>query len=163
MLEEGNRNCGCNNNNPIEYNPYYINCNYGPKGINAAFGYNTMPKTNSMPNCNCMMNNQDYNYMPNNVNCGCQMNMEKSCEEKKEEREELLKKIKCLNFAIIELGLYLDTHVNDTKALCLYREYTNQLKNLKNEYQKIYGPLSIYFPCKKWRWIEEPWPWEGEN
>ena len=38
-----------------------------------------------------------------------------------------------------------------------------KLKDLKDKYQKVYGPLSIYYPCNKWRWLEEPWPWEGGN
>ena len=51
----------------------------------------------------------------------------------------------------------------DQKALCLHREYTKQLKDLKDKYQKMYGPLTIYYPCNKWRWLEEPWPWERGN
>ena len=78
-------------------------------------------------------------------------------------RQEMSDQIKCLNFAIIELGLYLDTHPEDQKALCLHREYTKQLKDLKDKYQKMYGPLTIYYPCNKWRWLEEPWPWERGN
>ena len=76
-------------------------------------------------------------------------------------REEMITKIKELNFAVIEVALYLDTHPDDEKALCLHRRYTKELKELKDKYQKVYGPLSIYFPCNKWRWLEEPWPWEG--
>ena len=38
-----------------------------------------------------------------------------------------------------------------------------ELKDLKDKYQKVYGPLSIYYPCNKWRWLEEPWPWERGN
>ncbi len=78
-------------------------------------------------------------------------------------RRDLLMKIRELNFAIIELGLYLDTHPEDQRAICLHREYTRQLKELKDKYQKVYGPLTIYFPCNKWRWLEEPWPWKGGN
>ena len=78
-------------------------------------------------------------------------------------REEMLHQIKCYNFAIIELALYLDTHPNDEKALCLHNSYSKTLKELKDKYQKVYGPLSIYYPCNKWRWLEEPWPWEGGN
>lgn len=78
------------------------------------------------------------------------------------QQQEILEQIKCLNFAIRELGLYLDTHPDDAKALCLHNNYCNQLKNLEDIYQKNYGPLSIYCPCNMWRWIEEPWPWEGE-
>lgn len=76
------------------------------------------------------------------------------------EMEQMLMKIKELNFAVIELGLYLDTHPEDQRALCLHRKYVKELKDLKDKYQKVYGPLSIYYPCNKWRWLEEPWPWE---
>lgn len=77
------------------------------------------------------------------------------------DRREMLENIRCLNFAIVELALYLDNHPEDQRALCLYREYAKRFKELTDKYQKIYGPLSIYFPCNKWRWLEEPWPWEG--
>lgn len=72
-------------------------------------------------------------------------------------RKEMMMKIKELNFAIIELALYLDTHPEDEKALCMHREYCKELKDIKDKYQKVYGPLSIYYPCNKWRWLEEPW------
>lgn len=77
-------------------------------------------------------------------------------------REELLEQLKCYRFAIIELGLYLDTHPDDEKALYLHNEYAKRFKVLEDQYQRMYGPLSIMFPCRKWRWLEEPWPWEGE-
>ena len=80
-----------------------------------------------------------------------------SCHDEDTTREELLKKIKCYNFAIIELGLYLDTHPNDRRAIMLHSSYCRTLKDLKDKYQKVYGPLSIYCPCNKWRWLEEPW------
>ena len=78
-------------------------------------------------------------------------------------REEMLEQIKCYNFAVIELALYLDTHPDDEKALCLHNKYAKELRMLEDKYQKVYGPLSIKFPCNKWRWLEEPWPWEGGN
>ena len=77
--------------------------------------------------------------------------------ERDEVREEMIMKIRSLDFAIVELGLYLDTHPDDQRALCMHREYARQLKDLKDKYQKIYGPLSIFYPCNKWRWLEEPW------
>lgn len=76
---------------------------------------------------------------------------------------EMMKKIQEYNFSVIELVLYLDTHPTDLKALNLHKEYTKSLKELKDKYQKVYGPLTIYYPCNKWRWIEEPWPWEGSD
>lgn len=78
-------------------------------------------------------------------------------------RDEMMKQIKCYQFAIIELALYLDTHPDDSKALCLHRKYSREWKDLTDKYQKVYGPLTINFPCNKWRWLEEPWPWERGN
>ena len=78
-------------------------------------------------------------------------------------REEMLSTLKSLKFSIIELGLYLDPHHDDEKAICLHKEYCNKYRKLADQYQKIYGPLTIMFPCNKWRWLEEPWPWERGN
>lgn len=74
----------------------------------------------------------------------------------------MLDEIRELDFAITDLGLYLDTHSEDEKALCLFKKYCRECRELNDKYQKVYGPLSIYYPCNKWRWLEEPWPWEGE-
>ena len=109
------------------------NCEYEPTGINAQFGYNTHK----------MMNNT-----------GC------SCNERDELGEKMLSEIRCLKFAITDLGEYLNTHPDDEKALCLHREYCNQLRDLSDKNQRVYGPLSIYCPCNSWRWLENPWPWE---
>ena len=114
--------------------------------------------------CNCenidninMQVNMDMNYNDMNMNynpCGCNNDKDMT-------RKEMLKKIKCLRFAVIELALYLDTHPDDTKALCLHNKYSKELKEVCDKYQKVYGPLTIEYPCNKWRWLEEPWPWEG--
>ena len=118
-------------------------------------------------NCPCNNNKQS--------NCPCNKNVKKECpcnriesyvdnmndKCKDDTRRELINKIKCYEFAVIELALYLDTHPEDEKALCLHRKYAKELKELKDKYQKVYGPLTINFPCNKWRWIEEPWPWVG--
>ena len=87
--------------------------------------------------------------------------MGENCPNNQYTRKELLMMIKEYTFAIIELGLYLDTHVDDRRAICLHRKYAKELKELRDMYQKIYGPLTIDYPCNKWRWIEEPWPWDN--
>lgn len=101
-------------------------------------------------NCNCNCNN-----------CECNMpceNNDMSCECKQDLREEMMMQLRAYKFSIIELALYLDTHPDDEKALCLHREYAKKAKELSDKYQKMFGPLTIYYPCKKWRWLEEPWP-----
>lgn len=77
-------------------------------------------------NCNCMCNMNSMN-MSSNDDC-------------RPTREEMLQNIKCLNFAIIELGLYLDTHTDDERALCLHRKYCKEYRELTDKYQKVYGP-----------------------
>ena len=86
-----------------------------------------------------------------NENCNC------------DTRRDMLEKIRCLDFAITELALYLDTHPTDEKVLCLHRKYCKECKECKDKYQKVFGPLTIQYPCNKWRWLEEPWPWERGN
>ena len=111
-------------------------------------------------NCGCG-NNSEEQTMPLNYDngCGCEMERTVDCEE----RREMINQIRSYNFAIIELALYLDTHPEDQRALCLHRKYAKELKELEDKYQKVYGPLTINYPCNKWRWLEEPWPWERGN
>ena len=76
------------------------------------------------------------------------------------DRKEMLMQIKEYSFALDELNLYLDTHPDDAQALCLHNSYSRTLRDLETQYQKVYGPLTANYPCNKWRWLEEPWPWE---
>lgn len=107
--------------------------------------------------CDCGCNNsQNDNCMDTTSNtCPCSKKPERKID--CEERREMMQQIRCLDFAINDLALYLDTHPEDEKALCLHRKYCKEVKELKNQYQKVYGPLTINFPCNKWRWLEEPW------
>ena len=111
----------------------------------------------NMANSYNMTNNSNFMNSSNDNSCGCQQERTVDCCEK----EEMLQQIRAYDFAINELALYLDTHPEDEKALCLHRKYAREAKHLKDKYQKVYGPLTINFPCNKWRWLEEPWPWEG--
>ena len=94
-----------------------------------------------------------------NCECECEESNTVDCDV----RREMINKIRCLEFAINELALYLDTHPEDQRALCLHNKYCKELKDLKDKYQRVYGPLTINYPCNKWRWLEMPWPWERGN
>ena len=112
------------------------------------------------------MQNLNMNSCMDKCKCNCKFQFEPlMCTENEDDmtKEEMAKKLKCYRFAIIELGLYLDTHPDDKKAICLHKEYANKFKDLEDKYQKMYGPLSIMYPCNKWRWLEQPWPWERGN
>ena len=114
-------------------------------------------------NCGCGCGNDlDEISMPLNMNnngCGCEPERTVDCDA----RREMINQIRAYDFAINELALYLDTHPDDQRALCLHKKYCKEVKELKDKYQKVYGPLTINYPCNKWRWLEEPWPWERGN
>lgn len=77
-------------------------------------------------------------------------------------RDELLYKIQIYNFAIRDLGLYLDLHPNEVNMINLYHEYDKELTKLKNQYEREYSPLDInsVTSANKWTWINNPWPWD---
>lgn len=77
-------------------------------------------------------------------------------------RVELLRKISALDFYIIDLGLYLNTHPCDKEAIALYNEHVEQANKLKKEYTELYGMLLSNNSASKcpWQWIENPWPWQ---
>lgn len=50
--------------------------------------------------------------------------------------------LQTLAFAINELGLYLDTHRDDTEALQMYRAYQKMYEEGKARYEKEYGPMN---------------------
>lgn len=78
-------------------------------------------------------------------------------------KEELMQKLMAYKFAINDLSLFLDTHTNDDKALKLHNEYVSKFKDIKNEYEENYGPLSIETDVSNWQdWVCDNWPWETE-
>lgn len=79
-------------------------------------------------------------------------------------KSELLKKIQSYKFAAYDMLLFLDTHPQDKSAFEMYSELVLNTKKCIEEYEVLYGPLTIQsaadFDC--FRWIDSPWPWEKE-
>ncbi len=81
-------------------------------------------------------------------------------------REMLLDRIRAIEFAALELNLYLNSHPNDRRALMEFNNYAKELMALKNEYERNYGPLLNFgfsdsqYP---WQWVNDPWPWENPH
>lgn len=75
----------------------------------------------------------------------------------------LLRQIMELQFTAIELNLFLDTHPCDSDALRDIGRVNEKLSGLIDDYERQCGPLFPFSPLydqERWRWIEEPWPWE---
>lgn len=76
-----------------------------------------------------------------------------------------LTELMALHFAIVELGLYLDTHRNDREAFALFTNYVKLYEDGKRRYEKQYGPLHqmAVAGMDNYDWLKEPWPWEYEG
>jgi spore coat protein JB len=74
---------------------------------------------------------------------------------------ELLKEIMAVDFVVYELGLFLDTHPNDRRALEDHNNFARRSHQLKAVYEEKYGPLRIdSISGYPYQYINEPWPWE---
>ena len=72
-----------------------------------------------------------------------------------------LSELMALEFAIKELGLYLDTHANDQEVLDLYWSYVRMAQEGREKYEAMYGPLTQTTITEGgYRWLDDPWPWE---
>ncbi|MBQ9979581.1 MAG: spore coat protein CotJB [Oscillospiraceae bacterium] len=74
-----------------------------------------------------------------------------------------LMELMALDFAVLDLGLYLDTHKDDAEAFALYKEYVRLLKEGKEKYIKLYGPIRQTDAAEfdSFNWLDDPWPWNA--
>lgn len=80
------------------------------------------------------------------------------------ERDRLLRRIATIDFAIVELHLYMDTHPNAENINSKLREYEEKSTILRKEYEEKYGPLiPNNIDGNQWAWISNPWPWDNDE
>ncbi|NRR20271.1 spore coat protein CotJB [Brevibacillus sp. MS2.2] len=75
----------------------------------------------------------------------------------------LLEQLQAIDFVLVELSLYLDTHPTDQNALQQFNDLTEQRWVLANEYENLYGPLQNLgrsYSGYPWQWNDDPWPWQ---
>ena len=58
-------------------------------------------------------------------------------------KEKLLYDIGVVSFVVVDLGLYLDTHPTDCKAMEYYNHYNHIRKQLMKEFSEKYYPLTM--------------------
>lgn len=73
-----------------------------------------------------------------------------------------LVQIQELGFALKELGLYLDTHSEDTEAVALFNRYAEQYEDAITQYQQSGASLTQLQSAMggTYEWLQGPWPWE---
>ena len=73
-----------------------------------------------------------------------------------------LNQLRALDFVIQELGLYLDTHPNDSEAFALFQNYVELEKAARESYVEQHGPLTQNDAAlnSTYTWGNGPWPWQ---
>ena len=78
----------------------------------------------------------------------------------------LMNNIRMLQFAAIELNLYLDNFPENKEATKKYKEISPKLDELINDYEVKYGPIRNFgdaYVEDPIAWTESPWPWEKQR
>lgn len=148
--------------------------------------------TESMPACNNNWNNQmnwnqrdgwnmrERNYDKNNDNwyrrdkcednwkdkdkCEDNWSDKDKCDYNDNSKEDLKRRLSELQFAAIDLNLFLDTHPCDKEALEMFKKITKTIESVKMDYVRKYGPLKAGDSADdvpfQWASGEFKWPWE---
>lgn len=78
-------------------------------------------------------------------------------------REQMLRDIGVVDFVLVELMEYLDTHPLDREAMEYFNHYAVIKNKMTKEFSQKYFPLTkdLAESNKEWRWGSAPLPWEG--
>jgi spore coat protein JB len=76
-----------------------------------------------------------------------------------------LVELQALEFVVLELGIYLDTHPDDTEAFELFKQYAAMERAAKADYEERFGPLtkSAAATGDSYTWLKSPWPWHDQQ
>ena len=72
-----------------------------------------------------------------------------------------LAELQALEFVVLELNLYLDTHRDDTEAFALFKQFSAMEKAARAAYESKYGPITkeTAAAADSYQWLCDPWPW----
>jgi spore coat protein JB len=75
----------------------------------------------------------------------------------------LLEELQSIDFVLVELTLYLDTHPLDVQAVQQFNHYAQKRQQVAAQYEARYGPLlqfGLSYSRQPWDWADSPWPWQ---
>lgn len=74
-----------------------------------------------------------------------------------------LEELQQLDFALVELNLYLDTHPGDLQALQQFNQLAQRRQQSAQQFEMQFGPLMQFghsYSRYPWQWNDTPWPWQ---
>ena len=75
----------------------------------------------------------------------------------------LIKKLRKIDFAIVDTVLYLDAYPHCKAALEYYKKLVAEREELSKKLSELGNPMSCMANLGDgWDWIKSPWPWEYE-
>lgn len=76
-------------------------------------------------------------------------------------REKALIRLSSIQFAMWEMRMYLDTHLENTEAQKLYEKYKAQFEKEKADFEEKFGPITLSSTNSD-EWLKDPWPWDNQ-
>lgn len=76
---------------------------------------------------------------------------------------QLLEEMQAIDFVLVELNLFLDTHPTDFEAIKQFNDTAQKSMQLKVEFEQKFGPLMNFgrsYSNYPWDWKDAPWPWQ---
>lgn len=99
------------------------------------------------------------NFMSRNNPCTCNMN---GCSDDKDYKK-ILRRLRQIDFAMIDIGLYLDAYPCCKEALSYYHKLKSEREELvailEGKYNMPVTANGNESDCN-WNWTDAPWPWE---
>ncbi|MCD8509287.1 MAG: spore coat protein CotJB [Bacillus sp. (in: Bacteria)] len=78
----------------------------------------------------------------------------------------MMEELQAIDFVLVDLTLYLDTHPHDYNAIQQFNDCSQARRNLKNKFEEKFGPLQQYgnsYSNYPWNWNDPPWPCNYSN
>ncbi len=76
-----------------------------------------------------------------------------------------MEKLRKLEFAIVDVALYLNAYPESDCALAYYHKLIEERDCLMGEINDKCGPMTLFDNRDKtaWKWAEGPWPWHTDS
>ena len=74
-----------------------------------------------------------------------------------------MEELQAVDFVLVDLTLYLDTHPEDYEAINQFNQFARERRRLKKVVESMYGPLQQFgnsYSGYPWNWDDSPWPWQ---
>jgi len=82
------------------------------------------------------------------------------------ERDELLKQLTILDFMLVDIALFLNTHPDEQEAVREYEQVACEANRVRGRFESLFGPLCSFRSKNQgaeWAWSCDPWPWSREG